>query len=311
MGLKIQANIGYEEIKSGTNDEALREQIQDQQIKFPVIDPNIDLPAWTKKQECNRYTYRHQKGDTGYLCRYYKDHLGHTGILEIISNERIVNSGFSNIEEWNDYLNNLSNQEIIPSALFIADDTQFPESYYFYEIPKGFISLTDLFMHPNVDGLLSKNVVFKISGFLANIIHSTQHGNFVVNSFDPLSIFWNPTDEKILILNIGASLGISKYQCGISGCTYNDSDTEIGITSASYHLGMLLLQMLKKECPICLSSSTKSRYGNRRSIYDAFSDIDLLPHHRHILGRLLQSDSTLRYSNNQWLVKDFSHANSS
>jgi len=309
LGLKIQANIGYEEIKSGTSDGALREQIQDLQIKSPVIDPNIDLPAWARNQECNRYTYRHQKGDTGYLCRYYKDELGHSGILEIITNERVVSSGFSNITEWNDYLSNLNNQGIIPSVLVSTDETRFPESYYFYEIPEGFLSLTDLFNHRNVDGLLSKNIVFKIGACLANLIRSAQHGNFVINSFDPLSIFWNPTDEKILILNVGASLGISKYQCGISGCTYDDSDTEIGITSASYHLGMLLLQMLKKDCPICLINSTKSRYGNKRTIYDVFSDIELLPHHRHILGRLLQPDSNLRYSNNLWLEKDLFYAN--
>ncbi|HUV89790.1 MAG TPA: hypothetical protein VMY80_09060, partial [Anaerolineae bacterium] len=122
---------------------------------------------------------------------------------------------------------------------------------------------------------------------------------------DPLNVLWSPTGE-IKLLNIGASLGIPSYQCGIPGCPVPASRDEVGPSAATYYLGLLLLQLTRKECPLQAVNSTQSKYGDHPTLQDLVDEPEIPPHFRSILARMLQQVPDYRYSSLKWLMRDLS-----
>jgi len=88
-------------------------------------------------------------------------------------------------------------------------------------------------------------VVLEMGLSLVQAVSRTECDGFHLRSIDPLNVLWNPAEGEIKLLNIGASLGIPSYQCGVPGCPVSSSRDEIGPNTATYQLGLLLFQLVR------------------------------------------------------------------
>jgi serine/threonine protein kinase len=209
------------------------------------------------------------------------------------------------IGDWVAYLYKLDNEgliSLISAGIYNEDGLE--KAFCLYEKPPGFQTLKEWLRDENAEGLFPMSVVLDIALSLAKAISKTDYNGFRLQSIDPLNVLWNPAGREIKLLNIGASLGIPSYQCGIAECPDSFSRDEIGPSTATYHLGLLLFQLLRRDCPLHAINSTRSRYGKHPALSDLVNIPRVPPHFRLILTRMLQQDPEYRYSGLVWLEHD-------
>ena len=310
VGLRTEASLGFEEVISRTQDVELRQRARVHRDALRQASVSIGLPEWyANDPTCNRGLYRESRGDSGYRCfEFFSEATHRAGTLELISVRRIQDSGFSNVDEWVAYLHRLDREglvSLIKAGLYSEDGSD--KVFCLYEKPEGFQTLKEWLQHPNAEGLLPISVVLELGLSLIQAISKTKCDNFHLQSVDPLNVLWNP-DGEIKLLNIGASLGIPSYQCSVPECPVSSSRDEIGPSTATYHLGLLLLQLVRKECPLQAVNLTRARYGDRLTLPDLVDIPDISPHFRLILVRMLQKVPDYRYSSLNCLEQDLRDA---
>ncbi len=310
VGLRTEASLGFEEVISRTRDVELRQRARVHRDALRQASVSIGLPEWyANDPTCNRGLYRESKGDSGYRCfEFFSEATHRAGTLELISVRRIQDNGFSNVDEWAAYLHRLDREGLI-SLIAIGPYSENGSDRVFclYEKPEGFQTLVEWLQHPNAEGLLPVSVVLEMGLSLVQVISETKCDDFHLRSVDPLNVLWNSTG-KIKLLNIGASLGIPSYQCGVPECRVSSSRDEIGPSTATYHLGLLLLQLVRKECPLQAVNLTRARYGDRLTLPDLVDMPDIPPQFRLILVRMLQKVPDYRYSSLHCLEQDLRDA---
>ena len=305
VGLRTEARLGFEEVMSRTTDAELQQQAKARLDALKRVSISVGLPEWYDPTTCQRGLYREPRGDSEYLCfEFSSEATQRAGTLELISVKRIQNGGFPNIEEWIAYLRRLDREgliSLIDVGSYEEDGSE--KIFCMYEKPQGLRTLKEWLQHSNVKGLLPVSVVLEIGLSLVQAISKTKCDDFHFRSVDPLNVLWNPAGE-IKLLNIGASLGIPRYQCGVPECTVSSSRDEIGPSTATYHLGLLLLQLVRKKCPLQAVNLTRARYGDRLTLPDLVDMLDIPPHFRLILVRMLQKVPDYRYLGLSWLEQD-------
>jgi RNA-directed DNA polymerase len=306
VGLRTQAKLGFEEVISHTTDAELRQQAQAHRDALKQASDSIGLPSWYDPITCNRGLYRELKGDSEYLCiDFISETKQCAGTLELVSARRIQDSGFMIIGDWVAYLYRLDKEgliSLISTGSYNEDGLE--RAFCMYEKPQGFQTLKEWLRDENAEGLFPISVVLDIALSLAEAISKTDYNGFHLQSIDPLNVLWNPAGRKIKLLNIGASLGIPNYQCGIAECPDSCSRDEIGPSTATYHLGLLLFQLLRRTCPLYAINSTRSRYGDHPVLFDLVNILRIPPHFRLVLTRMLKRDPDYRYSGLVWLEQD-------
>jgi retron-type reverse transcriptase/serine/threonine protein kinase len=309
VGLRAEARLGFEEVISRTTDAELRQQAKARLDALKQVSISVGLPEWYDPTTCHRGLYRELRGDPEYLClEFSSEAIQRAGTFELITAKRIQNSGFPNVEAWIKYLRRLDREgliSLIDAGSYEEDGLE--KIFCLYEKPQGFQTLKEWLQHSNVKGLLPMSVVLEIGLSLVQAISKTKCDKFHLHSIDPLNVLWNPTGE-IKLLNLGASLGISSYQCGVPECPVPSSRDEIGPSTATYHLGLLLLQLVRKECPLQAVNLTRARYGDRLTLPDLVDMPDIPPHFRLILVRMLQKVPDYRYSSLNCLEQDLRDA---
>ena len=307
-GFASQARLGLDQVIANSEESALQNYAQFSKKAYSEVSDHIGLPDWINDISCTRVLYRENNGATDYVS-YKITSKNKSGILELISKKLIEENGFENIKEWENYLEYLQNSSYIPNVkLGKYVDADEEKVFCIYEIPDVFYTLADLLEHQNFQGLLPHINIFKLGSLLIQFVIETKKNGFSIKSIDPLNTLWNPTKETIGFLNIGSSLGIASYQCGESGCLLPSSRDEIGDTTASYYIGLLLLQLLNNTCPLKLMASLRNDISKRETIYDLVDIKEILPHFRSLLGRMLQPVPDYRYANMSWLQKDYAEA---
>ncbi len=304
-GLEAEAALGFEEVAAPADSAELRDQAASRRDAIRRASSTAGLPDWYDPVACKQSLYRETRGDPEYQCfEFYCQREETAGTLELCSLDRIRQGGFETFEEWVEYLCRLDSQEYISlvDAGFYNDGDQ-ERAFCIYSKPQGFATLTDWLEHSNAEGLLPPQVTVDIGVALARAIAATDRGDFHLRSIDPLNILWNPIGE-LRFMNIGASLGIPAYECGIDGCPVPSIRDEIGPTAAAYHLGLLLLQLLRRDCPLEAVSSTQVRYSEHPKLIDLTDVPGTPPHFRLILMRMLQKVPEYRYSSFELLAED-------
>ena len=306
VGLRNKARLGFEEVISRTQDDDLRQRAQVHRDALRQAAVSVGLPDWVANDPtCNRGLYRETKGDSEYLCfKFFSEARQCAGTLELISARRIQESGFSDVEDWIAYLQRLDEDGLI--SLIEAgpyQEDRLKGVFCLYEIPQGFQAVAEWLQHSNVSGLLPVPIVLELGLSLVQALSKTQRSSFHLRSIDPLNVLWNPTGE-IKLLNVGASLGIASYQCGIPRCPAPSDRDEIGPTTTTYHLGLLLLQLLRRRCPLEAVNLTRSRYGKHPTLQELIDEPETPPHFRLVLARMLQKVPDYRYESLEWLEED-------
>ena len=304
-GLNTEASLAAEEIMSRTQDPELQGKALVFRDAYRKVAISAGLPAWyTHDPNCLRGLFRSAGGAPDYKClSYHIDATDLAGTAEFISVTRISENGFSDASEWFEYLRGLDKGGLISLAdVGIYDDGGNEYVFCFYRKPAGFQALTTWLTQSNAAGLFSPRVVLELGASLVQAMFSTQHNSFLVASVDPLNVLWNPVGQ-VMLWNIGASLGISNYQCGTIGCSAPIHRGELGSTGALYNLGLLLLQLLERQCPVILTESVFKREKS-----PGIAGLERLPHFHYILRRLLQQEPDYRYRDFHWLEHDIAHA---
>jgi hypothetical protein len=270
------------------------------------VDQNAGLPSWISESTTIRQNYKQLSGDQDYLCQYLDDENGKKAILEIISFERIKSGGFYSYEEWSTFLTNLSASKVIPKIHLVKySDIKFA---CLYEIPDGFSTIANMMANEHAKESLSQSNVFSLGEKLLKFMSEIQRPDFHLHTIDPLSVLWNPLSGTAMLLGIGGNLGTGKYFCGIQGCKTPLGEDEVGISAAAYNFGLFIFQLLLGSCPLEQIKSVKSKYYSTK-LPDVLSSLNVLPHYKMILGRLLNSEPNKRYNNLANLLSDFKQAN--
>lgn len=303
LGFMKEALIGYFQVASSSPEIKFPEEINK---AVEVIERETGSPEWINDPKSSRYLYRHEANDTDYLCQYIEFNKQNRGLLEIISLERIKSGGFDSYEVWGKYLTGLSDAKILPKIhLGKYSETQFS---CFYEFPVEYLPLSEILSDETVIASLSQSNIFQLGQDLLESIKQSGTAKFTIHSLDPFSILWSPITGKHFFIGIGASLSAGKYYCSVPGCKNASSDSEIGIASTVLNFGLLMYQLLVKHCPIVDVFSTTSKYSSVK-LFDLLKELDVLPHYKMILGRLLNSDPGKRYGKISDLASDFKQAN--
>lgn len=311
VGFTNEAMLGLEEVMGRSTDSEVRGRARVHREAVRRASVSIGLPDWYANDlDCHRGLYRETRGDSDYRClEFQSDATQQAGTLELISVKRLRQSGFSDAGHWIAYLDRLHRDGLISlleSGRYIEGAVA--RVFCLYERPAGFEPLAWWLQHENVEGLLPISIILQLALSLVDAISQAEHASVRVASIDPLNVLWNPASGDVMFLNVGSSLGIPAYQCGIPGCPEPFSRDEMGPNTSTYHLGLLLLQLTKRECPITAVKSTRSRYGTTVSVSDLVDVSGMSPHMRMILVRLLQKVEDYRYGNLICLREDLSHA---
>ncbi len=303
MGFLDTALVGYYEASEKDSSGQLSSEIAS---VVNSIEIKAGLPEWIADTETTRQIYRQSVSDQDYLCQYIDDHKSHKGILETISFERIKSKGFSSYEEWEKYLTELSQNRIIPPISLVKySDTKFA---CYYEIPDGYSTIAKIVANDVAKESLSQNNILQLCEHLLENIEKYKKHNFCFHSIDPLSVLWSPLTGTFFLVGIGASLGTGKYQCGIDGCKEPTGDDEIGVSATIFHFGLLMFQLLSFNCPIEKMHGVRSKYLPI-PLSDLLNNLNVLPHYRMILGRVLNPDPDKRYGDIGHLLLDLKQAN--
>lgn len=307
-GFSLEAGIGLDEIGFRSNNEDLRQLARTQDNLIKQTETRVGLPDWyVQDVSRNQGFYREVAQDSAYQCFEYEcGSNGRTGTLEIVTLERVLQTGFHSFIEWENYLHNLESEGVIGSIEVGQFDQEGPKVYCFYETPSGMKSLSDCMILDNAEALFTPSSIISIASKIVDLLILACDSGFTITAVDPLNVFWNPIDYKagIKLANIGASLGFARYHCGIGSCRTHISEPETDRTTGTYFLGLLLLQMLNRGCSLESINSTKSKYNKKITLYDLLQIPDTPPQFRSILGRLLHSDPSFRYSDLKSLRSD-------
>jgi hypothetical protein len=113
--------------------------------------------------------------------------------------------------------------------------------------------------------------------------------------------------DEVRLINIGSSLSIPRYVCSRPGCSKPALQNKIGPTTGSYFMGLLLFQLISDNCPINALYTNKGSSKNGKSIIDVLGSLELSPHTRSIIARLLDPNPEYRYSKLTVLKDDIDH----
>ena len=312
LGFGSEASLGLEEVIGRTTDREMLERARARREAVGPLGVSSELPAWyVRDPRCPRGRYRESRGDRDYVCLAFdSEATGRVGTLELISATRLVEGGFRDSDEWFANLDRLSAAGVVS----LIEQGSYRESgqemvFSLYEQPQGFRTLAQWLNDPVLSqGLFSVPAVVKLSLALLEALRQTGEGVAGAVSVDPLNVLWSPAESRVMLLNLGSSLRIPSYQCGVADCPEPYTLGEVGPSAASYSLGLLILQLLTRQCPIQLISRTRSRYGRRVSLDEVLDIPGISPHLRQILGRMLTRVPDYRYLSLSWLTKDLEDA---
>jgi hypothetical protein len=308
LGLIPEALIGYQELVAKSTDPELQELARDSRDRLGYSWHLPGLPQWYKWDGCDEGLFCELADEPDYTCRYFEDQVNNRkGTLEIVTLARVQSaSDFPTADSWLNYLRYLDEAGVISLLdCGILPGGALLRVFAIYEIPPGFLPLQewqaqDLFPADEgaVLGIASKTVLGLEKTRLAT--------GFQFQNVNPCNVLWNPVGE-IRFINIGSGLGTPKYVCGISGCRVPTYQDELGPTTGSYFIGLLLLQLLSKNCALETVARVSSRYGNRPSIAESLKELKLTPHFRCVLLRMLQRRPDYRYPSLAVLAEDVAH----
>ena len=307
LGFGAEATLGLGEVIGRTTEVEILERASTHRDAAGRVAVSSELPDWyVHDPQCQRGRYRESRGDRHYLCLAYdSEATGRVGTLELISAARLAEGGFHDLDEWFAYLDRLRADGVVS----VIDKGAYREAgldkvFSLYEQPPGFRTLAQWLNDPLSQGLFTVPAVVKLSLALLEAMRRTSEGAARLVSVDPLDVLWSPAESRVMLLNLGSSLRIPTYQCGVPDCAEPYSLGEIGPSAATYSLGLLILQLLTRQCPIQIISSTRSRHVRRVSLDEVLDIPGISPHLRQTLGRMLQKVPDYRYTHLSWLKTD-------
>lgn len=301
------AGIGFGEVESRAIDSNLKELARRNNIARRTLESSIGLPDWYVDPECIRSLYRQGAQDSEYQCFIFENPTANRiGTIEIISDARLILGGFEDYDKWEAYLEELNKMGIISLIQTGRYASEPAQSYVLYEIPQGMKTLSECLQQDNVRDLLTPSASQRIARAIVTILIDTSRNGFGITAIDTLNVLWNPLDQdRIRLLNIGASLGQNKFVCGVERCSVPTSGQQYERTSAIYNLGLLLMQLLRRECPLLALASLQSRYEQeRKNLPDLLRIRNTSPQLRSVVGRLVHRVPEHRYHHLAPLLDD-------
>ncbi|WP_119072053.1 reverse transcriptase domain-containing protein [Aggregatilinea lenta] len=272
------------------DDPKLDKDFQEQLRRYEQ--PRGSCPPIQEISDAFRGAYGNLSDYAGYVCRYYDCGNGLRGTVEIIDIDRLLGSTiFSSLADWWTYIEALEQDGIIDVYAKGSCPNDDKRIYCIYRIPEGFVSIQEWLSDRNTPP--SEEDITGLMDLLVTILEGTQARGFLFQGINP----WNTlyAQDKCKFLNIGYALRNPIYHCKSINCKWHLTSTaEIGPTTATYFLGLMLSEVLLLDCPV---KAINFHQQNREKNYlrKMLQAPKLTPHFYSILGRLLASPSS-RYS---------------
>jgi hypothetical protein len=304
LGLISEAITGYQELVVKSSDPILQDQARENRDKLQSTWLLPGLPDWYKWDQCDKGLYYELAIEPDYSCRYFEDTINHhRGTLEIISVDRILSyDDFPSINAWFEYLESLNNNGVINLiGKGELPDQSSPKVFVIYEFPDGYLTFTEWSSRRNFH--IDENLAIEVSIETAGVMEKSKTGlGFAFYNASPCNVLWNQAGN-IRLANIGSSLVIPKYVCGINNCNKSSIQSEIGHTTGGYFLGLLTLQILLGfSCPIQLVDKAKS--NGISPLVSNLDELALTPHFQNVLMRMLHKQPDFRYPTFKPLIDD-------
>ncbi len=306
LGFVNESNIGFGEIESKAQDPELQKMAQDSLQGRQDLERRMGLPEWYIAYACQRSIYREKDDNSDYQCfRFENPIAGKRGTVEFFSLTRLKEGGFSNFVEWEAYLKILHESGVV-SLLEVGYSADYGDKVYcLYEMPVGMKTLAECMSEEDIAGFITPLVSVGICRTLARMLADSNLDKLMITCVDPLNVLWNPlAQESIKLINVGASLSVTRYHCGIVGCREPATRPEIGNTTITYYIGLLLLQLLRKKCPIYDTATNSGRKADGQTTTELLDIPGTPPQLQSIIRRLTNSEPEYRYTNLAYLHSD-------
>jgi retron-type reverse transcriptase len=307
LGLPELATFGYQELTVHSDDTEVQRTAREKQGTLDVGSIIPGLPSWYTLQDCDKGLYCGLSDDPEYKCRHFEsDTRQINGTLEIISPSRLNSEpDFPSQQDWLNYLQTMHKVKVI--SLIDCDILPTGQTFALYKIPNGYLTISEWLQREHFSSS-EGDVLYLVSIILEKIEKTELATGFIFNNVNPCNVLWNPATQDVLFVNIGSALGIPRYVCINEKKSALHFQKEIGATTSSYFLGLLFLQLLSKTCPVELVQKMSYSFtGQSNSIRTVTAKLDILPHTKSLVFRLLHSKPDYRYSSIVTLTGDIQH----
>jgi retron-type reverse transcriptase len=255
--------------------------------------------------ECSRKDYGHLSDRPDYVCQIIECPDGRRATIEYVHINRILSNEneFPTVDHWWHYLDRLQDKGIIT----ILDRGEYSETvvYCVYEIPHELQTLYDVIRNQGQNR--DRVDPYRITNSIVQAMKITEEEGFRFDGIVPQNIILPSSNAPCKLVNIGFGLRPPNHNCTQPSCRHYQRRSELGRTTGLHFIGLSILELLLNTCPMEELQKIKSETEPETTLANLLGKIDLDPHMRSLLGRLLQDEVTWRYQSISILQKDLQH----
>lgn len=268
--------------------------------RLTILD--VDIPQFG--YECSRRNYGHLSDHPEYICQIIECPDGRRATIEYIHINRILSvNAFPTLEHWWNYLDRLQNKGIVN----ILSKGEYSETVVFcvYEIPLELRTLFDVIQ--NEDANQDQLDPFRITRSIIQAMEITENEGFRFDGIVPQNVILTASNTPCKLLNLGFGLRPPNHNCAQPHCRYYQRKWELGRTTGLHFTGLSILELLLNTCPMEELQKIRSESEPDTTLANLLGTLDIGPHMRSVLGRLLQDEPNWRYQTTTALLKDLHH----
>lgn len=265
--------------------------------------PHVEIPEFG--YECSRRDYGHLSDRPDYVCQILECPDGRRATIEYIHINRILSNvnEFPTIDHWWQYLDRLQSRGIV-NILARGEHTE-NTVYCVYEIPRELQTLSDAIR--NRDQNSDEFDPFRITASIIQAMEATELEGFRFDGIVPHNILITAPGTPCKLLNLGFGLRSPNHNCTQDSCRHYQTKLELGRTTGLHYVGLSILELLLNTCPMEELHKIRSDSDPDSTLANLLGKLDIGPHMRSVLARLLQYEATWRYQTIENLKKDLQH----
>lgn len=264
--------------------------------------PHTGLPELG--YDCSRKDYGYLSDRPDYVCQIIECPDGRRATIEYIHINRILSvKEFPTIDDWWKYLERLQDKGVVS----ILDRGEYSETvvYCMYEIPSELQTLHDVITNQNQNQ--DKLDPYRVISSIVQSMKITEEEGFRFDGIVPQNIILPSSNTPCKLLNIGFGLRPPNHNCAQPNCRHYQRRWELGRTTGLHFVGLAVLELLLNTCPMEELRKIGSESEAETTLATLLGKLDISPHMRSILGRLLQDEVTWRYQTIEVLHEDLQH----